>query len=217
MNYTWGRNMDDQSSLAEWKTQDPFNKRADYSRSSIDLRHIFQLAYMYELPFGRGRPFGANMSKAMDLLVGGWAVQGITRLQTGAPINAVVGQDRANVGRTYQRPNVIRDPNIGGFPDRNVDAPWFDPLAFVLQPIYTYGNAGAFIVNADGRTTWDVAVEKTFKFKETMQLEYHLEMFNIPNHVNFGNPQGSFASSAFGKLTSATSARQIQMGLRFAF
>src|SRR5262249_7756678 len=33
-NYTWGRIMDDQSSLAEWKAQDPFNLRADYSRAT---------------------------------------------------------------------------------------------------------------------------------------------------------------------------------------
>ena len=39
VNYTWGKALDDQSSLAEWKTQDPFNMRADYSRASIDLRH----------------------------------------------------------------------------------------------------------------------------------------------------------------------------------
>ena len=217
MNYTWGRSMDDQSSLAEWKTQDPFNKRADYSRSSIDLRHIFQLAYVWELPFGKGKSHGANWSRPLDAVIGGWALQGITRIQSGAPINVVVGQDRANVGRTYQRPNVVQNPNIGGFSGRNVDATWFDTSAFQLQPIYTYGNAGAFIVQADGRNTWDVALEKSFRFDEHKRLEIHAEMFNLPNHVNFGNPQNNFASSAFGKVTSATSARQIQIGLRFAF
>lgn len=215
-NYTWGRAMDDQSSLAEWKTQDPFNKRADYSRASIDIRHIFQLAYVYELPFGRGKPFGGGWSRGLDLILGGWSVEGITRIQTGAPINVVVGQDRANVGRTYQRPNVIRNPNIGGF-NRDPSRPWFDTQAFVLQPIYTYGNAGAFIVDADGRNTWDVSIGKTFRIREGHNLEFRSEMFNLPNHVNFGNPGGNFNSSAFGTVTSATPARQIQMALRYSF
>jgi len=42
-------------------------------------------------------------------------------------------------------------------------------------------------------------------------------MFTVGNHVNMGNPQGNFASSAFGKVTSATAARQIQMVLRYQF
>jgi hypothetical protein len=214
-NYTWGRNMDDQSSLAEWKTQNQYNKRADYSRSSIDLRQIFQFACVYELPLGRGKKFGSGWSRGADLALGGWAVYSITRVQTGAPINVVVGQDRANVGRSYQRPNVLRNPNYGG--NRNVDIPWFDTAAFVLQPIYTYGNAGAFIVDADGRTVWDVGANKAFRVTETHVLQFRTELFNMPNHVNLANPQGSFASTAFGKVTSATPARQIQFALRYEF
>ncbi len=117
------------------------------------------------------------------------------------------------MGRTYQRPNAIRDPNKGPkTPDQ-----WFDTGAFVLPPIFTYGNAGAFIVDADGRHNWDVAVQKNFKFKESHRLEFRTEFFNISNTVKMGNPINSFASSAFGRVTSATDARQIQFGLRYAF
>ncbi|MBX9719568.1 MAG: TonB-dependent receptor, partial [Microbacteriaceae bacterium] len=131
-NYTWGRAMDDQSSLAEWKTQEPFNRRADYSRSSIDIRHIFNFAYVYELPFGKGRQFGSSWRGAQNFLLGGWSMEGIARLQTGAPVNVTTGQDRANVGRTYQRPDVSRNPNNGPkTPDR-----WFDTTAFTLPRIF---------------------------------------------------------------------------------
>lgn len=126
-----------------------------------------------------------------------------------------VGQDRANVGRSTQRPNVIRNPNIGG--NRNVDIAWFDTAAFQLQPIYTYGNAASFIVGVDGRQVWDIAMQKDFRFKENHTIQFRTEFFNMPNHVNFGNPQGNFSSSAFGKVTSATAARQIQFGLRYQF
>lgn len=215
-NYTWGKALDNQSSLAETRAQNQYDRRADWGRSSIDLRHIFQASYVYELPFGKGKRFGGNWAAPVAYVLGGWSVEGITRLQTGAPFNVVVGQDRANVGRSQQRPNVVRNPNNGG--NRNVDIPWFDTGAFQLQPIFTYGNAASFITQADGRQTWDVSTQKDFHFKrEANMLQFRAEMFNIGNHVNMGNPQGNFASSAFGKVTSATAARQIQMSLRYVF
>ena len=83
MNYAWQKALDGQSSLAEVKVQNPFDRRQDYSRSSWDINHVFSFAYVYELPFGKGRKFGANWAKAADLLLGGWALEGITRLETG--------------------------------------------------------------------------------------------------------------------------------------
>ena len=214
-NYTFGKALDDQSSLAEVRTQDMYNHRADWGRSSIDLRHIFQLGYVYELPFGKGKKFGAGWGRGANLLLGGWALDGLTRIQSGAPLNVLSGQDRANVGRSSQRPDVLRNPNIGG--NRNVDLPWFDTSAFVLPAIYTFGNAASFIVDADGRNQWDVAAEKDFPIREGQRLQFRSEFYNIPNHVNLQRPEGSLSSSAFGKVTSATDARQIQFSLRFEF
>ena len=38
---------------------------------------------VYDLPFGRGRQFGSNMSRVTDLLVGGWRLSNIFLWQTG--------------------------------------------------------------------------------------------------------------------------------------
>jgi len=70
-NYTWQKSLDGQSSLSEVKVQNPFDRRQDYSRSSWDINHVFNFAYVYELPFGKGRKFGANWAKAADLFLGG--------------------------------------------------------------------------------------------------------------------------------------------------
>ena len=96
----------------ESKVQDPFDRRADYSRSSWDINHVFNFAYVYELPFGRGRKFGSRLNRGVDLLLGGWSLEGITRLETGPPIlirSAVI----ANTGRSSQRPNLVGDPDAG--------------------------------------------------------------------------------------------------------
>jgi hypothetical protein len=213
--YTWGKILTTQSSLAEEIAEDQFNRHADYGRASYDIRHIFQAAYVYELPFGKGKRLGGSWSAAENMLLGGWSVEGITRLETGTPVNVTIGADVANIGKSAQRPNILRNPNIGG--NRNVDLPWFDITAFQRPSPFTYGNAAPYIVQTDGRESWDFAMQKDFRFRERHSLQFRTEFFNLPNHVNFNNPTSTLTSSSFGKVTSATPARQIQFGLRYAF
>jgi Carboxypeptidase regulatory-like domain len=213
-NYTWQKSLDGQSSLAEVKVQNPFDRRQDYSRSSWDINHVFNFSYVFELPFGKGRKFGANWPTAANLLLGGWSFQGITRLESGPPINVTTGQDIANTGRSQQRPNLVGDPNEGPkTPDE-----WFNTKAFVRPAQYTFGNAGAFITNADGIVGIDIALEKRFPIRENHALEFKTEFFNVPNTVNFGDPVGSMNNDNFGRITTQRgNPRQIQFSLRYRF
>ncbi len=214
LNYTWQKALDGQSSLAEVKVQDPFNRRLDYSRSSWDINHVFNFAYVYELPFGKGRKFGGSWTKAADLVLGGWALEGITRLETGPPLLISSGVDRANTGRSTQRPNLVGNPNAGPkTPDE-----WFNTRAFALPAIYTFGTAGQYITNADSIIGIDVAVHKDFQINERHRVEFRTEFFNMPNVVNFGDPIGAMNRNDFGRIGSQrTNPRQIQFGLRYRF
>lgn len=217
-NYTWGKCMDDQSSLAEGKFQDFLNARADWSRCSYDITHAFKLGYVYDLPFGRGRSFGAGWNRFTDAVLGGWAVEGIVQLQSGTPSNVRTGVDRANVGSTNERPNVLRNPNLSSG-QRTVDR-WFDTSAFVLPDLYTFGNAGAYIVHDDGRRIFDVSLAKKFRIAERQSVELRGEFFNFPNNVNFTAPgSGGYVMNTptFGVITGTTPARQVQVALRYAF
>ncbi|MBM3812725.1 MAG: carboxypeptidase regulatory-like domain-containing protein [Acidimicrobiia bacterium] len=217
-NYTWGRCMDDQSSLAEGKYQDFLNTRADWSRCSYDITQAFKLGYVYDLPFGRGRRFGTAWNRVLDAALGGWAVEGIVQWQTGTVSNVRTGQDRANVGNTRERPNVLRSPNLDKG-QRTVDR-WFDTSAFVLPEPFTWGNAGAYLVDDDGRRVFDVSIAKRFRLSEGHSLELRGEFFNFPNHPNFGAPgSGGYIinTPGFGVINSATAPRQIQFALRYAF
>jgi len=213
-NYTWGRIMDDQSSLAEWKTQDPYNMSADYSRASIDLRHVFNLSYVYDLPFGKGMKYGTGMNAVGNFLLGGWVLDGFVRAQTGRPFNVTSGLDRANVGRTYQRPNVSGNPNNG---PKTVEK-WFSTDKFALPEAFNYGNAGAFIVEGDGIFTVDTSLGKKFKFAEKHSVEFRGEFFNMFNTTRLGGPNTNLSSSAFGQITGTNQGnRQIQLALRYSF
>jgi len=109
----------------------------------------------------------------------------------------------------------VRNPNIP-VGERSVDR-WFDTTAFQLQPAFRFGNAGAFILEADGRQVFDVSIAKKFRLAERRTIEFRTEFFNMPNNINFSNPSNLLNSSTFGKITGATTARQIQLALRFAF
>ena len=135
------------------------------------------------------------------------------RAQTGRPYNVLSGLDRANVGRTYQRPDALRNPNNGPkTPDR-----WFDTTSFALPAPFTYGNSGAFTVEGDGRLYVDISLGKRFAIRENRYFELRGEFYNIPNAVKLQDPGVNFSSSSFGSVTTATDARQIQLALRFAF
>lgn len=214
-NYTWSKLMTGQASLSQNIIQDQYNRRADYSRADFDTAHVFQMAYVYDLPFGQGRRFGRQWNGVVQAVLGGWSVEGITRIQTGSPVNVTVGSDRANVGASVQRPDVLRDPNTGG--TRSVDQHWFDTGAFQLPAVFTFGNAGANILLSDGRNSWDLAFQKNWGIREGHDLQFRTEFFNLPNHVNFGNPNTNLSSTAFGTVNSATTSRQIQFALRYGF
>lgn len=214
-NYTWGRIMDDQSSLSEAKYQDMFNRRADWSRSSYDLRHAYKLGYVYDLPFGRGRTYGSSWNGFNDALFGGWSLEGILQIQSGRPRNVTSGSDTANTGKYNGRTDVVADPALP-MEERSI-ARWFNTSAFTKPVGFAYGNAAANMVESDGRTSADISIAKKFRITEKQRLEFRGELFNMPNVINFGDPNTSFVSPTFGQITSATSARQIQFALRYTF
>ncbi|MBL8216533.1 MAG: carboxypeptidase regulatory-like domain-containing protein [Bryobacterales bacterium] len=215
LNYSWQKSLDNQSSLAEnQKTQDPFNRRADWSRSSWDINHVFVLSYVLELPFGRGRRFGSDMSRVADAVVGGWSLEGISRLESGPPFMVFTSEDLANTGRKTQRLNLVGNPNEGP----KTAERWFNTTAFVRPPLYQFGNASPYITNADGIISLDFALQKVFKVTERQQLEFRGEFFNFPNTVSFADPQGNINAGDYGQINAQrVSSRQIQFSLRYRF
>jgi hypothetical protein len=215
MNYSWQKSLDNQSSLAEnQKTQDPFNRRADWSRSSWDINHVFVFSYVYELPFGKGRQFGGGMNRFADAFVGGWSLEGIARLESGPPFMVFTSEDIANTGRKTQRLNLVGNPNEGP----KTPQQWFNTSAFVRPPQYQFGNASPYITNADGIVSLDFALQKGFKITEKQALEFRSEFFNFPNTVSFSDPQGNINAGDYGRISGQrVSSRQIQFSLRYRF
>jgi hypothetical protein len=205
----------------------------DYNkgRSDFDATHQWVASFTWELPFARAR------SGAAGAILGGWHLSGIVQLRSGNPLTVFVQQNRS---RSLWTPSL--GPGIGQ--DRASYAPgrngsnavigdptqWFDPAAFVLQPVGTFGNTGRGDFTGPDLRTVDLALVKQARWGrlgDGRRVELRVEAFNILNRANFGPPSlVAFAGAAdneaplptFGRITTTTtSARQIQLGIRLAF
>jgi hypothetical protein len=88
----------------------------------------------------------------------------------------------------------------------------FVPTAQV--PRGTYGNAGRNILSGPASANTDLAIMRDFPLRERTRLQFRGEFFNLLNQVNFGQPNTTVNSSAFGTIRSAGSAREIQFALK---
>lgn len=88
VNYTFAKELTDAVGTGQTRVE-PFldnnNRNLDYSRADFDQTHVINVNSIYEIPFGKGRRF-ANDNKWLDLVVGGWQLGLVWRIQSGAPI-----------------------------------------------------------------------------------------------------------------------------------
>jgi hypothetical protein len=189
-------------------------ERAEYGRSSFNSRHRLVSSFVYELPFGPGKRF-FETDGALAKLIGGWMITGIVTHESGKPFTVNSNADRAGIGTRFQKPDVIRDPNLPG--DERTPQRWFDTGAFVNPPVGQFGNAGRNIVIGPAYDNVDFSVIKYIALSERHRIEFRTEFFNLLNHPNLDIPVRIFGSPSFGQISTASFSRQIQFGLKYQF
>jgi hypothetical protein len=193
-----------------------------------DTPHNWILNLVWDVPYGRG------LTGAAKALLDDWQVTAVATARSGQPLTVFV---QNNWSRSLWSPSIApttgldrpdlapgRTPAdaVTGRPDQ-----WFDPTAFVLQPQGTMGNSGRGAFRGPNLRTVDVSAVKRVALPRGARLELRIEVFNLFNRPNFGNPTLiAFAGAApneaplatFGRIRSTvTSARQSQIGLRMVF
>ena len=68
-----------------------------------------------------------------------------------------------------------------------------------------------------GFANLDLVVSKTWSVGGTRQLELRWEVFNALNKVNFDIPSRIFGTDNFGRIFSAKSPREMQLGAKLSF
>jgi len=200
-----------------------------YGDCDYDVRHNFNLSYVYELPF---RP---NQTRLKALLKG-WQISGTLFLHSGLPFTVLSAPYSASghgivQGSGPQFASVVPGvPLYAGGPVAGVTQPgtmqWLNPNAFVsaVDPGTGACNGGDNPANCQfgdlGRNSvrgpdfvWsDFYVTRRFRLREGLTLRMDGQFFNVLNHPNFalpsvvaGIPGQPATQTGFGAITSTTS------------
>ncbi|MBI3693255.1 MAG: TonB-dependent receptor [Acidobacteria bacterium] len=192
------------------------NGRDFHQQRGLCTQHVSQrytLSWLYDLPFGRGKAFGKDISRPLDLFLGGWQVNGILTLRTGSPFTVTQPGDAPNVGDGSARPDQVANPNA--VTNRSIDRN-FNTDAFVPAARFRWGTAGRNTVIGPGINNWDFSLFKTFSVDEKRKLQFRSEFFNLLNHPEFGFPGSAIGTAQFGRISGTTrDPRDIQLSLKF--
>jgi Carboxypeptidase regulatory-like domain len=194
----------------------PDDPEADAGYCDQDRMHLGTLNMGYQTP-----EVGDGVVRA---LASNWRVSGILYARSGSRLNIVSGRDNAFNGIAAQRPDQVSDDIYGPGKEASDLEPgeqindYFNRDAFA-QP--ASGTQGTAIRNvAVGPKFWqiDLAVSKLVTPVGTQRLELRLEVFNVFNTFNWGNPATNLNAANFGRITEQTGdPRILQFGFKYDF
>lgn len=230
--YAWSKTLTDGGSIfstfsSQFGTTTPWNAGAQKAISFEDIPQLFSVAYVYDLPIGKGEKF-LNRGGVLNQVVGGWKLSGIQQYESGLGLNiettGIPGgledygwQDASQV---LGVPMASTAYSSGHF-DPNVDS-MLNPAAFISHPTWGFGTLTPTtgVVRTPGYMNEDFSLVKDWKLKERMDLNFRADFFNAFNRQVFGASNGAytaepFLGAGFGTITSQQNTpRVIQFGLR---
>jgi hypothetical protein len=199
-----------------------FNPRRSYARAQFDHTHTFVQSYIYELPFGKGKPY--LQQRVGSWLAGGWQITGVLTLSTGPPINFLTGAGALNApGANSNSPNINGTVSVL----KGIDtANWFDPSNFSAPGPGQFGNLGRYTTDGPGFFNLDASLFRRFRITERWNLELRAEGYSITNTPQFSLPNSTFGDANFGKVKTTLAVgnagssggnRSIQLGAKIVF
>jgi hypothetical protein len=228
-NYTWshciGDVYDQQPGLGAGSTP-PYNRRAYRGNcAGIDQRQQFVLNLVATAP-----KFKNTWTRR---LFSDWQVAPILQIHTGQWLTITSGTDRALTTVAGQTANQMLPDAYAlnkGSANGNTTLNWLNPSAFAIPALGTYGTTAYGIVEGPGMIQLNMALSRTFPLREKMTFQLRGEAFNLPNHLNPGNPTVAANSALFGLINSDQSGniggslqvnagdyRIIQLAAKFVF
>jgi hypothetical protein len=232
--YTYSKFLDDSGGPEEWANissggasiRNYYDLKAEKSVDGTDVPQSLALNYVYELPVGKGKKFGAGMNTIENAIAGGWQISGITHVQAGFPLSINANNNSTSLWGGNQHANLTGAPfktgtcGAGGANPIPVGTKYcfFNPAAFSQAPAYTFGSAPRYFSNlrAPGYVDEDLGIQKMFNLTEKFHLEFTAQMFNAFNHANFDSPDINLgdASSTMGESNNTQGPRQVQLSLK---
>src|SRR5207247_6993843 len=188
----------------------------DWGPSALTPASQASISAHYEFPF--------DATGRLGKLVGGWQLNGITTLLSGFPFTPQIGANRSGDLNTRNPDRPDGNPSFNGSVVTGKQTQWFNPAAFSLPIARTWGHLGRRTLTGPGLESVDLSLIKTTPLRERVALQFRAEFFNALNHTNLGPPNsivfaaGQAISPSAGLITTtATTSRQIQLGLKVIY
>jgi hypothetical protein len=223
-NWTWSKNLDNVFGESNFyvsgsgSARNNYDVNDEYSYAIIDTPHRISISPIYQLPFGKGRPW-LNNGGWLDKVLGGWTLSCVGTFQTGFPI-AIKQTDNSFSQGGLQRPIRVLGVNpitSGATEDRLAVDPngnaYINKDAYVLAPAYTFGNLARNVadIRTPSQKNLNASLAKTTNITEGVKLTLRLEANNATNTPVFGAPNSTLSDTTFGTITSqAGFSRQLQ-------
>ena len=224
VNYTWAKALTDVDlrTYSASAQQNQYQRNLERADDPNIRRQQLRFSYIYELPFGKGKPVFSfrqwnpeqHCRRLADLRY--HLVLHRTRLTP-----TFSGSDPAGTGQSSGRPDRLGDGQFDFDQDTmRARQPIFDVGAFVRPQTARgfYGNSARYVLTGPGEQTWNLSAAKNFYLgAERARLQFRAEAFNAFNRVNFNAPNTNINSGAFGIVTGAGAARTMLFGLRLDY
>ncbi len=179
--------------------------------SSLDTPHVVNLAWVYDLPFGKGK------------IAGGWSLSGRYGYQAGSPLSISDSNGRPIRLRNASKSGAV-EQRLGDRVDpatRQVLNPYFDTTAFVSLPSqYTISpEPPAFgELRSPASRGLSASLVKRVRVRERFSFDVRLDASGVTNTPNWGSPGTNLRDQAtFGVITTAGGARTMQLAFRAVF
>ncbi len=189
-----------------------YNRPLGYGNNPNIPHQQWTFIQNFDIPFGRGRKFGANVNRGIDFVLGGWNISGITTFYSGVPFMPTL---ETYPGQPYTGPN--NRPNIGFgqvYPTNQTRNNWINgcPVVnntrictsgpFMSPSPNTFGNYPINTLIGPHFIDQDVSLMKQFSITERFKFTLRTDSRNVFNHTNLGNPNADVQSGSVGQITS---------------
>ena len=186
--------------------------------SPDDRPHRVTFAWVYELPFGRGRKFGGDINRIIDGFVGGWQINGTYEWQKGEPF--LLSNPLYYAGDVKQLESHVGENNEKG-QKFGIDIPAIDSTGLIRMTSFGLRNVPSTLDNLRNQsyTNVNLSLTKNFSMGESRRLQFRMEWLNAFNWPYFGSGINLDPSNAaFGFITTQrNNPRDIQLGLKYTF
>lgn len=173
------------------------------SLTDFDRTHNLQITGIYELPFGKGKPFLSNGGFAAAL-AGGWQFSGLVSAYSGSPFNVTGNSSSLDMPGSTQRADWMdgnaKPRKLGGvgrgqaFYDWTQVAPVPERDAAGNPLPKRFGTLGFMTYRGPAIFNADAAVFRRFNVSERINIQFRAEALNVTNTAPFSNPSGNISN-----------------------